>query len=632
MGLTIRHATLSNVPDEGVPGEIGPSEWNQAHTVTGTDPIVILATGQSNFVQAPAFAWTPADNCFEWNWDGVDGHVGTSFAAISSTTMNVARKFAAEVAKANPTRQVYLIRIAIGNLDISHWMAGASAPDVFQNILNNVPPALAAIGAAEIDLLLWWQGEAQTSDPDNYPNDWATVHSRFVAQSWFPRATPVVLFGLAPRVQSALPRTDITNGYLQQIVRADPDVRTYIHTGTFVGGTYWVDPVHMTAQGYNRAGTMAANEYLRGIGNNTLIDPASGVLRASVLGRPGFRNLLTSGDFTTSPWQRGTTFTGGGMGTVGADGWRIGGTTDAVVDWLKTADAPTIAQAGMFTQHCLDVSVTTADTSIAAGQIYFWVHRVEGINTAFLGFGQSDARPITISFWVKSSKSGVYYVSLRNGAANRTYPASYVINAANTWERKTITVPGDTTGTWAYDTTQGITFAFAMAVGATFQGTANAWQAGNFLGASDQTNALDTIGNHFKLALVQVEEGIGASAFEELPQHVVLSRCQRYLRKSFELGVVPAQNSGSLVGAAFVMSHVTPATLGTRVQYDRMRAAPTITTYNPNAANANWRDATNGADRTVTVADISETGFNITGASGAAAALNYLHWLASAEL
>jgi hypothetical protein len=153
------------------------------------------------------------------------------------------------------------------------------------------------------------------------------------------------------------------------------------------------------------------------------------------------------------------------------------------------------------------------------------------------------------------------------------------------------------------------------------------------LGTSSQANALDTIDNHFKLALVQVEEGVGASPFEQLPQDVVLDRCRRYYRKSFALATAPAQNVGSNVGAAFAVSHVASAVFGGRVEFDtNMRAAPTITTYNPNVANANWRDITNGADRTVTVADASESGFNVTGAAGAAAALNYIHWQAVSEL
>jgi hypothetical protein len=229
MGLTIKHATLSNVPDEGVPGEIGPSEWNQAHSITGADPIIILATGQSNFTRQPAFSWTPADNAFVRNWDGVDGHVGSAFVAIDPTAMNVARKFASDVARANQTRNVYVINISFSGQDISHWQNGASSPDVFQNILNNVTPALAAIGQTKIDLLMWWQGETQTSTPDNYVADWSAVHNGFIQQSWFPRATPVILFGLAPSTVSGTVQSDITNSYLQAIVRADLDMRMFVY-------------------------------------------------------------------------------------------------------------------------------------------------------------------------------------------------------------------------------------------------------------------------------------------------------------------------------------------------------------------------------------------------------------------
>lgn len=632
MTLTIKHATLSSVQDEGVPGEIGPSEWNQAHTVTGADPIVILATGQSNFTRVPAFAWTPADNCFRWNWDGTDGHVGTAFEAIDPTVMNVARKFASDVARANATRNVYLINISFSGQDISHWKTGASAPDVFQNILDNVVPALAAIGRTEIDLLLWWQGETQTSTPDNYVTDWQTVHSRFTGESWFPRATPIILFGLAPTTISTDVRTDITNAYLQTIGRNDLDMRTFVYPGTF-GASQWEDTFHMTAEGYNRAGRMAANEFIYGPGRNILIDPITGYIRSNVIGRPAFRNLVIGGNFTTNPWQRGTTFTGIATTQYGPDRFNYAAAGAGVVDWIKTADAPTIAQAGMFTQHCLHIDVTTADASIGATDIYLVQHRIEGLNTSFLGFGQTNARRVTISFWVKSTKTGIFYCGIRNSAGNRSYFAPYTIAASDTWEYKTITIPGDTSGTWLYTNGAGMYVYWTLAAGSNFQGTANTWNSSNLVAASDQANALDSDTNNFKLALVQVEEGIGASPFEQLPASIVLERCQRYARKSFDLATAPVQNVGSVVGAAFAVSHVAAAVFGTRVQFDqRMRATPTITTYNPSAANADWRDATNGADRTKTVADQSESGFTVTGAAGAAAASNYIHWLATAEL
>src|SRR5262245_13805991 len=631
MTLTIKHATLSNVTDEGVPGEIGPSEWNQAHTVSGADPIVILATGQSNFTRTPAFTWTPAENCFVWNWDGVDGHVGTTFVALDSTVMNVARKFASTVAKAHPTRNVYLINISFSGQDISHWMTGASSPDVFQNILNNVVPALAAIGRPEIDLLIWWQGETQTSNPDNYASDWGIVHSRFAQQSWFPRAAPVILFGIAPTIVSGSVRTDVTNAYLQQIGRADLDMRTFVYPGSF-GASQWEDTLHMTASGYDRCGTMAANEFIFGPGRNILIDPVTGFIRSPIIGRPGFRNLIIGGDFTPNPWQRGTTFTSVGNAYT-ADRWQWVPSGTAVVDVTKFADAPTIAQAGMFTQHCLDIAVTTADASIGAADLYFVAQKIEGLNASFLGFGQANARRITISFWVKSSKTGVYYVAIRNSSGARAYITVYTINTANTWEFKSFSVPGDTSGTWLYTNGIGINIAWTLACGSNFQGAADTWNTSNVLGTVSQANALDTVGNHFKLALIQVEEGIGASPFEQLPSGLVLDRCQRYVRKSFDLAVVAAQNVGSVAGAAFAVSHVATAVFGTRVEFSsRMRATPTVATYNPNAANGNWRDTTNSADRTVTVSDQSESGFVVTGATGAAAASNYIHWQATADL
>ena len=462
MTLTIKHATLSNVPDEGVPGEIGPSEWNEGHTIAGADPIVILATGQSNFTRTPAFTWTPADNCFVWNWDGVDGHVGTAFVAVDSTVMNVARRFASDVAKVNATRSVYLINISFSGQDISHWQTGASAPDVFQNILNNITPALAAIGRTEIDALIWWQGETQTSTPDNYVADWETVYGRFTGQSWFPRATPVIVFGLAPTTISGTVRSDVTNSHLQTIVRNDLDMRMFVYPGTF-GASLWEDTVHMTAEGYNRAGKMAANEFVYGPGRNILLDPVTGYIRSNVIGRPAFRNLILGGDFTTAPWQRGTSFTSVGTTSYTADRWTWVQIGSGVIDIAKTADAPTIAQAGMFTQHCLDVAVTTADASIAANDVYVLLQRIEGLNSSFLGFGQLNARRITVSFWVKSSKIGTFYVTARNNGNNRTYTTAYAINAADTWEFKSFSIPGDTSGTWLYTNGVGLSLTWTLA-------------------------------------------------------------------------------------------------------------------------------------------------------------------------
>jgi hypothetical protein len=633
MTLTIKHATLSNVPDEGVPGEIGPSEWNEGHTITDNDPLVFLVTGQSELEDQWSFSWSPQANALVWNWDFVDGHVGSAFNALSSTTIRIAEAFASEVARHYPTRKVYVLNIAKSSQDISHWMSGASAPDMFQNILNNVVPALALLGKTTIDGLLWYQGVSQTSTPYSYAADFESAQTRFRAQSWFPRTTPVIVFGIAPAriAGSTFFRDEATNARLQEAVRADPGCRRFVDTST-LDSSFWDATVHPNGPGSFTCGAMAAEQYVHGPSSTAFIDQASGFLRPKLLGRPAFRNLIIGGDLTTNPWQRATTFTSVPNNTYTADHfvWVMVGT--GVVDIAKSADAPTIAQAGMYTQHCLDVSVTTADASIAASDAYLIGQRIEGLNAGFLGFGQTGARPITISFLVKSSVTGRYYVAVRNSSNNRSYVAPYTINAADTWEFKTIIVPGDTTGTWLNTNGVGIRIDWTLAAGANFQSAADIWNGANVLCAADQVNAVGTNGNHFKLALVQVEEGLSPSAFEQLPTSVVLERCQRYARKSFDLATAPAQNVGSVVGAAFAVSHVAAAVFGTRVQIERMRATPTVTTYNPSAANANWRDTTNGADRTVTVGDQSECGFTLTGAAGAAAASNYIHWLATAEL
>jgi hypothetical protein len=633
MTLTIKHAYVSTMPDDGNAGEVGPNEWNESHIVTDSDPLVFLATGQSELEQRPSFAWTPNANCFWWNWDDVDGHLGTSFLPITTTaTIRIAERFASEVARLNPARKVCIVNIAKGGQDISHWMPGASAPDVFANIVANVVPALASIGKTAIDGLLWYHGVSQTGEPYRYPENFETVMARFQAQSWLPRTTPVLVVGIAPTSISDDIATDVTNARLQAAVRADQGCRRFVDTGS-LDASFWDATVHPNGAGCNAVGAMAAAHFVNGPASSALLDPVTGFLRAKVIGRPAFRNLIIGGDFSTNPWQRGTSFTSVANVTYTADRWVWTQSGTGVVDIAKGVEAPTAAQAAMFTQHCFDIAVTAADTSIMAGDLYGVQQRIEGINTSFLGFGQSGARPVTLSFWVKSSKTGMYHVALRNIAANRSYTTAYIINVADTWEFKSVTIPGDTSGTWLYTNTIGIIAIWTLAVGSNFMFTPNVWNATDVRAGSGQVNFMDAVGNHFRLALVQVEEGVGASSFEQLPQDVLLHRCRRYYRKSFALGTAAAQSVGSTVGAAFALSHVAAAAFGTRVEFDgSMRAAPIITTYNPSAANANWRDITLGGDRTPTVADQSESGFVITGGGGGAGSSNYIHWQASAEL
>lgn len=252
----------------------------------------------------------------------------------------------------------------------------------------------------------------------------------------------------------------------------------------------------------------------------------STVLASSPTG--GFKNKIIGGDFTTNPWQRGTSFTGP-TSAYTADRFSVYNNTAAVVNVLKTADAPTAAEAGVYSQHCLHIDVTTADASIAAEDLVNIRQIIEGYNAASFGFGQSGTRYVTLSFWHKHTKTGTYCVSLFNNAANRSYVAEYTQTVTDTWEKAEITLAVDTAGTWLYDSGTGVILNWTVAAGATYQGTGGAWGAGVLFATANQVNALDSTVNSFKIALVQLEAGSVATPFETRSIGTELALCQRYL-------------------------------------------------------------------------------------------------------
>jgi len=630
---------ITNVPSGTIASGNVQAALNELNTKGGK--IFILATGQSNMQQQPSFSWSPAANAKVWNYNDTDGNVGTAFTAISGTTVNPSHKFASDVATKYSDATVYLLRVAIGSQEIAHWLPGAVAPDMYANITANISLAMAAAGVTKIDAFLWWEGENQILGKSyEYADNFDAMMTRFQAETWFPRAIPQILFGLMPSsytVNAALQQNDINNIRLMQAAKRDPDTRTFVYTG-ILPTTLWDTTLHTTGEGTFEAGRIASDAYLYGrSATSAIIDPFTKRIANSVIGRAGYRNLIRGGDFsTTNPWQRGFTFTGVTDGSYTADGWVWQQSGSGVVDIKQTADAPTIAQAGTYTPNCLHIDVTTADASIANPDYYGISQRIEGMDVVHLGFGQTGARPITISFWVKATVAGVYFIDIQNSASNRYFCTAYTVNTSNTWERKEIILPnGDLTGTWLTTNGIGLTVRWTVASSDTYLFTPEVW--GDFdvrVGSGTRVNGMSSTANDFKLALVQVEEGFGSTSFERPPQHLILDRARRYYRKSFTRPTVPIQNSGTNLGAACAVSHVAAAQFGTRVDFgNHMRAAsPTITTFNPAAANANWRDITNAADRTVTVSQQSDSGFVITGASGAAAATNLIHWTASSEL
>ena len=175
------------------------------------------------------------------------------------------------------------------------------------------------------------------------------------------------------------------------------------------------------------------------------------------------------------------------------------------------------------------INVDTIDSSIAAGDYYMLTYNFEGHDTAQLEFGTSSAKTVTLSFYVRSSLTGTFSGAINNNASNRAYTFEYTIDSANTWERKTITVAGDQSGTWpGAVNTRSIKIRWALAMGSTYTNTAGSWAAGDYYGTSNQVNLMATLNNTFYITGVQLEVGEQATPFEHRSYADELLACQRY--------------------------------------------------------------------------------------------------------
>jgi hypothetical protein len=166
--------------------------------------------------------------------------------------------------------------------------------------------------------------------------------------------------------------------------------------------------------------------------------------------------------------------------------------------------------------------------SIVASDYFTIEQRIEGFNIADLGWGTANAKTITLSFWVYSSLTGTFGGSLVNSGNSRSYPFTYTISAANTWEQKTITVAGDTSGTWLRTNGIGMIISLSLGMGSTLSGTAGAWAATNYLSATAATSVVGTSGATFYITGVQLEVGSQATGFEYRQYQQELALCQRY--------------------------------------------------------------------------------------------------------
>jgi len=175
--------------------------------------------------------------------------------------------------------------------------------------------------------------------------------------------------------------------------------------------------------------------------------------------------------------------------------------------------------------------------AVLSGDYYLIQQMIEGFNTVDLAFGTANAKTVTLSFWVYSSLTGTFGGVLNNSAGNRSYPFTYTISTANTWEQKTITVAGDTSGTWIGATNGiGLMVRFGLGVGTTYSGTAGAWAGATYFSATGATSVVGTNGATFYITGVQLEAGTTASPFEYRQYGTELALCQRYYENNYSTG------------------------------------------------------------------------------------------------
>ena len=342
---------------------------------------------------------------------------------------------------------------------------------------------------------------------------------------------------------------------------------------------------------------------------NRINDASGGVLApiSSVM-----RNRIINGAMVIDQRNAGAAVTVNGAVPYTLDRWQAWDTTDGAFTVQQIA----VTNLSGFV-NALKVTITTADASVDAGQVASVSQNIEGYNTADLNWGSASAKPITISFWVQSSLTGTFGGAVENSGTNRSYPFTYSISSANTWEYKTITIAGDTSGTWLKTNGIGIRVWFDQGTGTTYTGTAGAWAGADYRNATGAVSVIGTLNATWQITGVQLEVGTQATSFEYRQYTTELQLCQRYYENSGT-----DINSVSMFNGRVVSGNVYWAINQFKVD---KRAAPTIALTNQ--ANA-------GFGATTAVEGSTTKGFREARTSNSTSDAGYYFssWTASIEL
>ncbi|MCS6763874.1 MAG: hypothetical protein MO853_14185 [Candidatus Protistobacter heckmanni] len=240
--------------------------------------------------------------------------------------------------------------------------------------------------------------------------------------------------------------------------------------------------------------------------------------------------------------------------------------------------------------------------AVAAGDYFLLQQPLDGYSIADLGFGTANAKSVTFSFWAYADAAGTYGGSLRNYATTRSYPFTYTVNTPNTWEYKTITIPGDTAGTWVGASGEGSLYvAFGLGCGSTFSGVAGAWTSANYISATGARSIVETNGAKLYITSVQLEPGSTATLFDTTRTYAQeLMLCQRYFEQStnqiFWSGYGTAGTNNHYAQGTYKVTKRAPPTVTVNVGYGTNWCAIAFNSTGVDSCSFYGNPTTNGAN------------------------------------
>ena len=321
----------------------------------------------------------------------------------------------------------------------------------------------------------------------------------------------------------------------------------------------------------------------------------------------GFKNRLINGAQVIDQRNAGASVTNTTSNLYVTDRWNIYG--QQASKFTAQQNAGSVTPPTGF-KYYLGITSSSAYT-VLSGDNFKVLQPIEGYNFADMGWGAAGASPVTLSFWVRSSLTGTFGGSFTNSSYNRSYPFTYTISSANTWEQKSVTIAGDTSGTWLTTNGIGVNVIFSMGMGTDQSGTAGAWAGANYQSATGAVSVVGTNGATWYVTGVMLEKGSTATSFDYRPYSAELAMCQRYYWKNVATAV---ENAGLAVG--FQSSATVSFVI---VNYPvQMRAKPTSTLSNTIVSdNATFDSTVNSIGSVVSTLSTSYISLNTNSSGGA---------------